>query len=351
MGGRVIDGHWVEDGAAGDPRLQGGRFVRAPSVFRDRIGPDADLPPVAGRYHLYASWSCPWAHRTLLVRHVKRLHDRVTVHPIDGPRVQGYPAADGRAVAVPGSDVRVVHLHQIYCLSDTGYTGRSTVPMLWDAGRCRVVNNESADIIDMFDRGFGRPDPAIDNGPPPPDLCPAGHEAEIGALDARIHAALNNGVYLAGYARDQTAYEAAARGVFAMLDDLEARLQTRRFLIDTIPRRSDWRLFPTLFRFDAIYYSLFKCNLRPLAAYPALSGYLRDLYATPGIRQWCRLDRAVHGYYADPAVNPTGTIPIGPLIDLDAPHDRDRLGPRGDGPAMAAAAAMAGRHDAAIIAG
>ncbi|MFD0387952.1 glutathione S-transferase family protein [Tistrella bauzanensis] len=281
---------------------------------------------------------------------MKRLHDRVTVHPIDGPRVQGYPAADGRPVAVPGSDAQVVHLHQIYCLSDATYTGRSTVPMLWDAGRCRVVNNESADIIDMFDRGFGRPDTAIDDGPPPPDLCPAAHEAEIEALDARIHGALNNGVYLAGYARDQAAYEAAAGGV------CHARRPGSPAADPPVPDRQHppaigLAAVSTLFRFDAIYYGLFKCNLRPLAAYPALSGYLRDLYATPGIRQWCRLDRAVHGYYADPAVNPTGTIPIGLGSDLDTPHDRDHLGPRGDGPAMAAAAAMAGRHDAAILAG
>jgi putative glutathione S-transferase len=298
-------------------------FVRADASFRDWVTADGSSGHLAqaGRYHLYVSLACPWAHRTLIVRDLKGLQDAIGVSIVD-------PIRDERGWAfgdAPGTTPDKLHgwsyLAQAYTASEPGYRGRVSVPVLWDTQTGRIVNNESADIIVMLNEAFDAfaAHPAV-------DLYPAALRDEIDALNARVYETVNNGVYRAGFAGDQASYEDAVFPLFETLDLLEERLTARRFLFGGRQTLADWRLFTTLVRFDAVYHGHFKCNLRRIADYPALSGYLRDLYGTPGVAQTVDMDQIKRHYYlTHESINPSAIVPAGPILDLDAPHGREAL--------------------------
>ena len=325
--GRLIDGVWHADGYGQDKH--GGRFVRWESRFRNWVTPDGSPGPSgeggfaaeSGRYHLYVSHACPWAHRTLILRALKGLEDHITVdvvHPLmkeDGWTFRtDFDGATGDRVL--GKDV----LREVYVASDPAATGRVTVPVLWDKRRGVIVSNESAEILRMLNSAF---DGITGNRD---DYCPQALRDEIDAVNARVYDAINNGVYKAGFATRQDAYEEAARELFAALDEMEARLAQSRYLVGGRVTEADWRLFTTLVRFDPVYVGHFKCNLRRLRDYPNLWNYLLELYQWPGVAGVTRLDHMKFHYYAShESVNPTGIVPIGPEMDLHAPHDRARL--------------------------
>jgi putative glutathione S-transferase len=294
-----------------------GAFVRAPSAFRDRISSDGatGYPAAPGRYHLYVSLACPWSHRTVIVRKLKGLEELVGISFVD-------PIRDDRGWAFTGGEyVDAVNgfefLAQAYTSTAPDFHGRISVPVLWDRQTGRIVNNESADLIAMFNDAF---DGVGANGL---DLRPATVVTEMDALSKRLYHALNNGVYKTGFARSQRAYEAAVWPLFALLDELEQRLATRRFLMGEQITEVDWRAFVTLVRFDAVYYSHFKCNVRRIVDYPNLWGYTRDLYQQPGIADTVAMDQIKRHYYITHAsINPTRIVPVGPAIDFDAPPAR-----------------------------
>ncbi|WP_431861868.1 glutathione S-transferase family protein [Azospirillum sp.] len=325
----LVNGAWVK-GPIAASEIKDGAFQREPTRFRGWItadgAPAADgtrtLPAEAGRYHLYVAYLCPWASRTLIFRTLKGLEGVVGVsvaEPVIGE--QGWtftePPDAGPKVG------RFQHLHQLYTASDPTYTGKVSVPVLWDRTEGRIVNNESADIIRILNTAF---DGLTGNTL---DLYPAPLRGEIDAWNERIYATVNNGVYRAGFAKTQASYDEAVTALFDTLDTLEQRLSASRYLAGEFLTEADWRLFVTLVRFDVAYHGAFKCNLRRIEDYPALSNYLRELYQWPGIRATVNVEHIKRGYYVNPAINPTLIVPKGPLIDLDRPHDRDRLPGRG----------------------
>jgi len=300
-----------------------GAFHRQGSAFRDRVTPDGSsgYPAEAGRYHLYVSWACPWAHRTAIGRRLKGLEDVITLSAVD-------PMRDDRGWAFTRGEYAdpvngFAFLAEAYERSDPAFEGRWSVPVLWDRERERIVNNESADILRMLDSGWGE----LARGDVV--LYPEPLREEIDALNARIYETVNNGVYKAGFATSQEVYAAEAQGVFETLDLLEARLAERRFLAGSpAPTEADWRLFTTLVRFDAVYHGHFKCNLRRLVDYEHLWAYARDLHAQPGVAETVRLGEIKRHYYGThPMINPTGIVPIGPELDFSAPHGREALAP------------------------
>lgn len=305
-----------------DEQSGSGEFQRQEDAFRDRISRDGPLPAVAGRYHLYVSLACPWAHRTLIVRRLKRLEEAIGVTVVDPVRDErGWAFRDG-----PGHSHDPINgfefLREAYLTSDPKFRGRWTVPVLWDKETRRIVNNSEDDICRMFNDAFA---PA-DGGAGTPTLFPAAIATEQEKLSALIYERVNNGVYRAGFATRQPAYERAVRSLFETLDELETRLAARRFLFGPQAVETDWRLFCTLVRFDAVYHGHFKCNLRRLVDYPHLHGYLRDLYQTPGIAETVNFDHIKRHYYVTHTeINPTQIVPLGPLLDLNAPHGRARL--------------------------
>jgi glutathionyl-hydroquinone reductase len=310
----LVDGKWTEAWQPVQATDAKGGFVRQPSRFRNWVTPDGSAGPTgeagfsaeAGRYHLYAALTCPWATRVLIARKLKRLEGVVSVSIVEpamtdqGWRFGGYPGST--ADAVNGA----AYLHESYTRADPHYTGRATVPALWDRKRATIVNNESADLLRMFNSGFGAL--AGDSI----DLDPEGLRAEIHALNDEVYRKLNNGVYRAGFATTQAAYEEAFADVFAMLDELESRLESASFLLGGRLNEADIRLFVTLARFDAAYHGQFKCNLRRIADYPALSRYLARLIAVPAFRETFNLDHIKRGYYSIRCLNPTGIVPLGP---------------------------------------
>ena len=292
----MIDGVWRD--IPRDTKSTGGAFVRAESVFRERVE-----SPAAGRYWLFVSKSCPWAHRTLVVRALKGLERALPVHAA-GPVM----AANGWEFDSGG----VAYLHELYARSRPGYTGRVTVPVLWDSAAGRIVNNESAEIIRMLNRDFD-----AHARRRLPDLYPANLRREIDRVNERVYHNVNNGVYRAGFATAQDKYEEAVTGLFRTLDWLEKRLERRRWLCGERFTEADVRLFTTLVRFDAVYYSHFKCNLRRLTDYPRLWRHTRRVYALPGVAG--TVDMAViksHYYRSMKHINPTGIVPKGPLLDF-----------------------------------
>ena len=300
--GLLVDGVWSD--AWYDTARSGGRFERQASAFRDRIEPGGRFAPEAGRYHLYVSWACPWAHRTLIYRKLKGLEDIIGVTYVEPLMLD-----DGWTLA-PGADAinAARFLWQVYAKAAPRYTGRVTVPVLWDTRHRTIVNNESSEIIRVFDTWPGARGPLLR----PPELA-----AEIDALNDDIYPAINNGVYRAGFATTQQAYEEAYDRLFAMLDALEQRLADRMFLTGDQPTEADWRLFTTLVRFDAVYHGHFKCNLRRIADYPNLSRYLRDLYSLPGIAETVNFDHIKRHYYVTHnEINPTQIVPLGPVLDF-----------------------------------
>jgi putative glutathione S-transferase len=322
--GLLVNGAWQEDIS----RTANGRFVRPSTSFRNFVtadgsaGPSGEggFPAEAGRYHLYVSLACPWAHRTLIFRALKKLDNVISVsntEPLYGKTGWEFATQGGPPDSVNGKTT----LAEIYLLADPHYTGRVSVPVLWDKKRHTIVNNESSEIIRMLNSAFDAFTNAHD------DYYPAELRGEIDRINDLVYPNINNGVYRTGFATSQDAYEEAARGVFAAFDQIEARLSGQRYLAGDRLTEADWRLFTTLIRFDSVYYGHFKCNLRRVADYPNLSNYLRDLYQVPGIAQTVNIDQIKRHYYGSQRqVNPTGIVPIGPIIDFMAPHDRARLG-------------------------
>ena len=306
--GLMVDGTWTDQWY--DTGATGGKFERPATLFRSRVERGGRFEPEPGRYHLYVSWACPWAHRTLISRKLKGLEDAIGVTYVDPLMLEnGWTIAEG---ADPMNHARF--LWQVYAKADPHYSGRVSVPVLWDRKDATIVNNESAEIIKMLDVWPGARGPLLR----PPELA-----AEIDALNEAIYPAINNGVYRAGFATTQAAYDDAYDQVFAMLDILEARLKTRRFLLGDQPTEADWRLFTTLIRFDAVYYGHFKCNRARIAEFPELWDFTRALYQIPGVAETVRLDQIkTHYYGSHRMINPTGIIPKGPEIDFSAPTRR-----------------------------
>lgn len=312
----LIDGRWCDQ----DNHIQDGAYVRPPAVYDQDIAADvvAGLRSEPGRYHLIASMSCPWSQRTLLARTLKGLQGTVPVQIAGGKRVQGYPVNGGSPWAVPGADRAIVNLHELYTLGDPGFTGRVTVPVLWDSVEQRIVSNESSRIMRAFDAA---------PGPSAVTLVPEAMRAEIDDLNTWLHEGLSNAVYRAGFARKQAAYDEAVAEVFATLDQLETRLAGQRYLLGPVATEVDWRLFPTLVRFDAVYHGLFKCSLRRLIDYPNLWAYARDLYAWPGAAETVEFDLIRRASYAADADNLYGIVAVAPAADWTAPHGREALDP------------------------
>ena len=318
--GVLIAGQWRDEEL---PQEVGriGEFRRADSIFRDRITADGSsgFKAEAGRYHLYVAHGCPWAHRTLIFRVLKRLEAAISVaYAIPGLKDQGWTFENhpGFADCTPDTVNGFHYLHQAYAASDTRYTGKVTVPTLWDTKTRRVVNNKSSEIIRMLNGEFGCA--AADDT----DFYPASLRVEIDRINDLVYANVNNGVYRCGFARSQAAYEAAYDALFESLDDLEARLGRQRYLVGRQMTEADWRLFPTLVRFDVAYFSLFKCNKKRIADYPNLSSYMRDLYSVPGIAATVTPRYYVINYWSIKRLNPTGVIPKGTPVDYSQPHDR-----------------------------
>jgi glutathionyl-hydroquinone reductase len=322
--GLLVDGVWQEVVS----RTKDGHFIRPTTRYRNfvtadgKAGPSGEggFPAESGRYHLYVSLACPWAHRTLIFRKLKKLDDVISVtitRPLYGKT--GWEFGDE-----PGATPDAVNgkstLAEIYLLADPRYSGRVSVPVLWDKKRRTIVNNESAEIIRMLNSAFDAFTSAKT------DYYPAALRGEIDRINDLVYQNVNNGVYRAGFATSQAAYEEAARGVFAALDRLEEILSHQRYLVGRQLTEADWRLFTTLIRFDTVYYGHFKCNLRRIADYPNLGNYLRDLYQVPPIAATVSIDHIKRHYYGSQRqVNPTGIVPIGPQIDFAAPHDRGRF--------------------------
>jgi glutathionyl-hydroquinone reductase len=297
-----------------------GSFERQEDAFNDWVRADGSshYPPQAGRYHLYVSLACPWACRTVILRKLKGLEEAIGMTVVD-------PIRDERGWRFTANEPDPINgwafLSEAYFASDPGYDARVTVPILWDKERRRIVSNNDDNIMRMFEKEF---DAFARN--PELDLYPRELRAEIDQLNGRIYETFNNGVYRAGFATTQAAYERAAYGVFETLDAMEERLANRRYLFGPKPLESDWRFFVTLVRFDPVYYGHFKCNLRRIVDYKNLYGYLRDLYQIDGIAETVNFDHIKRHYYVThDDINPTRIVPIGPLQDLNSPHGRERL--------------------------
>ncbi len=318
--GQLVDGIWQVETLA--VRSKDGRFVRAETQFRDFISADGSsgFKAEAGRYHLYVSLACPWAHRTLIFRVLKGLEGAISISVVD-PFMADTGWAFGESegcIADPLFGAR--HLHEIYTQAEAEYSGRVTVPVLWDRKRGTIVNNESAEIIRMMNSEFSK------FAPESPDYCPDDLRDEIDEINERVYEDINNGVYRNGFATTQESYEEAFEQLFAALDWVEEILSRRRYLCGERLTEADWRLFVTLLRFDPVYVGHFKCNLRRIADYPCLSNYLCELYQIPGIAQTCNFRHIKEHYYrSHESINPTRIVPCGPEMNLHQAHDRNRL--------------------------
>jgi glutathionyl-hydroquinone reductase len=321
--GMLVDGEWRDEDPVNEIG-KAGNFQRVDSVFRDRITADGSsgFLAEAGRYHLYVAYTCPWAHRTQIYLALKKLGGLISVAiAVPGLREQGWTFEDNPAFAdcTPDRINGFRYLHQAYSASNPHYTGKVTVPTLWDKKTKRIVNNESSEIIRMLNSEFS----AL--GADPTDFYPKPLRTEIDRINAQVYANVNNGVYRCGFARSQAAYDEAYDALFATLDEIEARLGRQRYLVGNQITEADWRLFPTLVRFDVAYFSLFKCNRNRIADFPNLLNYVRELYAVPGVAETVKPRYYVMGYYSITRVNPTGIIPKGAPVDFKKPHDRARF--------------------------
>lgn len=321
--GMLVEGKWVDKWY--DTESTGGEFVRSEAGFRNWVTADGRPGPSGkggfkaepGRYHLYVSLACPWAHRTLILRKLKGLEDKITVsvvNPFMGEHGWTFEPADD---VVPDALHHSSYLHELYRHARTDYTGRVTVPVLWDRHSDTIVNNESAEIIRMLNNAFDGV------GAPPKDYAPQDLLPEIDAINERVLQTVNNGVYRAGFATSQAAYETAVTALFASLDELEQRLATQRYLVGNQVTEADWRLFTTLIRFDAVYHGHFKCNIRRIVDYPNLWAYTRELYQWPGVADTVNFEHIKRHYYASHhMINPTRIVPVGPKLDLWLAHGR-----------------------------
>lgn len=309
--GMMIDGKWTNEEYKQDEK---GRFQRNPTTFRDRITADGSsgFPAVANRYHLYVSYACPWAHRTLIMRQLKGLTDAISISVVDP-----YMGSDGWYFSefpgtIPDTVNHTKYLRDIYAIADSNYTGRVTVPILWDKQTTTIVNNESREIIRMLDTEFS----AIAKNEI--DLYPKELQDKVDQAIDQIYSPINNGVYRAGFARSQEAYEEAFTELFAALDYWENVLKQQTYLCGDRLTEADICMFTTLLRFDVVYYVHFKCNLRHIWDYPYLWNYLKKIYQHPGVKDTCNLEHIkLHYYQSHPHINPSGIVPTGPLLDLE----------------------------------
>jgi len=326
--GLLVDGKWQDKWY--ETKSNDGHFKRAASSFRNWVTQDGAAGPTgtagfkaeSGRYHLYVSYACPWAHRALIFRSLKGLEKHISlsvVHPLMGAEGWTFQEDEGTE---PDTINNAKLLHEVYTKAGPTFTGRVTVPVLWDRQTNTIVNNESSEIIRMFNEAFN----ALPDVKAELDFAPARLLPQIDEINARIYDRVNNGVYKAGFATTQDAYEEAISNLFDELDVLEQHLTTSRYLVGDTLTEADWRLFTTLVRFDPVYVGHFKCNIRRIADYPNLNNYLRELYQVAGVAKTTNIDHIKRHYYeSHTMINPTTIVPLGPKLDLDQPHDRDKL--------------------------
>ena len=324
--GLLIDGNWST--AWYDTTKTQGRFVRETASFRNWITPDGTAGPTgedgfaaeSGRYHLYVSHACPWAHRTIIFRHIKQLASHISMSIVHPLMLENGWSFDRDTHATGDHLFGKNFLYEVYTHGHPKASGRVTVPMLWDKYRKKIVSNESSEIIRMFNSAF---DELTGNHH---DYWPVAQRHDIEHINQDIYDNINNGVYKTGFATSPAAYEDAVAALFAALDRMEARLERQRYLMGAHITEADWRFFTTLVRFDPVYVGHFKCNIRRIADYPALLGYLRDLYQLPGIAETVVMDHIKQHYYqSHRQINPTGIVPVGPVLDYTAPHGRGAL--------------------------
>eukprot|EP01055_Gregarina_sp_Pseudo9_P001373 Gregarina_sp_Pseudo_9__1372@NODE_1919_length_1251_cov_457_579208_g1780_i0_p1_GENE_NODE_1919_length_1251_cov_457_579208_g1780_i0NODE_1919_length_1251_cov_457_579208_g1780_i0_p1_ORF_typecomplete_len326_score61_59GST_N_2/PF13409_6/4_1e27GST_C_2/PF13410_6/6_8e19GST_C/PF00043_25/4_6e13GST_C_3/PF14497_6/3_3e08GST_C_5/PF16865_5/1_9e06GST_N_3/PF13417_6/0_0014GST_C_6/PF17171_4/0_019_NODE_1919_length_1251_cov_457_579208_g1780_i01231100 len=317
--GLLVDGVWQDQWY--DTKSHGGKFVRSEARWRNKISKEAnaEFPPEAGRYHLYVSYACPWAHRTLIVRKLKGLESLIPVHVVHPlMREHGWTFDQSLDGATGDPLYQLQYLHQLYTKDDPKANTRVTVPVLWDSKTQRIVNNESSEIIRMFNECFD------DMGGKPGHYYPENLRGEIDTLNTWVYDEINNGVYKAGFATSQEAYDPAVRMVFEGLDKVEAILDKQRYLVGETFTEADIRLFTTLVRFDPVYTTHFKCDYKRLMDYPNVHAYMREIYQMPGVAETVRPDHfRLHYYQSHVTINPTGIISIGPKDDLTKPHGRD----------------------------
>lgn len=324
--GLLVKGEWHDQWY--DTEKTGGEFIREDAQFRHWVTRDGAPGPSGeggfkaekGRYHLYVSYACPWAHRTLIFRALLGLEDVISVSVVHPHMLEnGWEFRTDKTFGTEGPEPLYGFdcMHQVYTKTRSDYSGRVTVPVLWDKQRETIVNNESAEIIRMLSSGFW------DLAKSPRDFYPEALHSEIDAINEKVYHNINNGVYRSGFATRQDKYEKAFQALFAALDDVEALLGQQKFLAGDTLTEADWRLFTTLVRFDAVYVGHFKCNRNRIADFPNLSNYLRQLYQVPGVKETVHLDHIKHHYYySHDTINPTRIVPVGPELGLDAPHDR-----------------------------
>ncbi|MBX2886328.1 MAG: glutathione S-transferase family protein [Granulosicoccus sp.] len=325
--GLLVNGQWQDSWY--DTKSTGGKFQRTEASFRHWItadgtaGPsgDAGFQAEADRYHLYASYACPWAHRVLIYRALKGLESIIGVSFVHWYMAENGWTFESDKDAIVADELHGSRwMHEIYTRADPDFTGRVTVPVIWDKKLNTIVSNESSEIIRMLNSAFD------DLGATPVDFYPEHERESIDHINKRVYDTVNNGVYKCGFATSQSAYDDAVQPLFDTLNWLEKRLSTQRFLCGSEPLEADWRLLPTLLRFDLVYHGHFKCNLKQLKDYPNLSAYTRDLYQQPGIAHTCNFEHAKRHYLqSHDTINPHRIVPIGPSINFDEPHERDRL--------------------------
>ena len=315
--GILVDGKWISKREQEDSQ---GRFIRPSTTFRNQITADGSsgFKAEAGRYHLYISWACPWAHRTAIMRKLKGLEDAISLSVVAAVIDQNsWEFSDSESGCIPDTINHKNYLWEIYLQANSNYSGRVTVPVLWDQQKGTIVNNESREIIRMFDTQFNSIAKADIN------LCPDDLKDTIDQTLDKIYQPINNGVYRAGFAGSQFAYEEGVKDLFAALDYWEDILSKQRYLCGDRLTEADICMFTTLLRFDVVYYVHFKCNLHHIWEYPNLWNYLKDIYQYPGVKETCNFDHIKRHYYkSHPNVNPSGVVPIGPIIDLNSSHNR-----------------------------
>lgn len=320
--GQLVDGKWVTEPIV--VKNSDGRFRRKPMAFRNWIKADGSTPfaPDSGRYHLYAANACPWAHRVMIFRKLRGLEEAISLSIVDTLMFDnGWQFREGEGY-IPDTINEKDYLYEVYAKADPTFTGRVTVPVIWDKQTGTIVNNESSEIIRMLNSEFT----AI--AKPGTNYYPDDLSAEIDEINERVYHTVNNGVYKSGFARTQAAYEEAVSALFDTLDWLEEKLDKQRYLAGNQITEADWRLFTTLVRFDPVYVGHFKCNIRRIADYQNLPNYLRELYQHPGIAETVNLSQIKEHYYrSHESINPSRVVPIGPAVDYTLPHNRDRLTP------------------------
>ena len=308
--GRLVEGTWHDEWY--DTKSTGGEFVREDAGFREPVKQGGRFAPESGRYHLYVSLACPWAHRTLILRKLKGLESHIDVTVVEPHMLE-----QGWTYEPPEPLYGYTCHHQLYTHAKPDYTGRVTVPVLWDKREETIVNNESAEIIRLFNSAFN------DLTGDTQDFYPPDLREEIDRINQRVYDEINNGVYKSGFATSQEAYEKACRTLFTALDWVEELLGQRRYLTGDRVTEADWRLFTTLVRFDPVYHGHFKCNIRRIEDYPHMAGYLRELYQWPGVADTVNFEHIKqHYYYSHETINPTRIVPLGEGLDLDLPHGR-----------------------------